>query len=82
MQGINFLSEAFSQLHDFTDAELAELIDVLEAERPRAVVPAIAAYVDLVLCAATSVLYRRLEAEGDHQGAFAVLEHFGAPERS
>jgi hypothetical protein len=82
MQGINFLSEAFSQLNDLTNGELAELIDVLEAERPRVVIPAIAAYVELALCAATSVLYRRLEDEGDHQGALTVLERFASTEPS
>jgi hypothetical protein len=65
------------QLELFSDQELTDLISRLEDGLTRVTIPVISACVDVIITAAVSLLYQRLEAAGDHDAALAVLASYG-----
>lgn len=63
---------AWTQLHGYANDELDRLVVTLQRELPRAIDP-VASHMHLIIAAATSILFRRLEQAGDHDGAREVL---------
>jgi hypothetical protein len=67
---------ALSQLNEWTDDELSQLIGTLDAVLPEVGIPEVAHCIELAVTAATGILYQRLELACRHNDALAVLAQY------